>query len=341
MSKIAYLTLIFLSVSSQISAQTSKELVIYTSDSFLSEWGPGPTLKKDFESEYNCKIKWVAAADGAAILARLKIDGSRSKADLVIGLDDSIATTAESLGLFADSTIVSSFSSIEKFHKPSSKLVPYDFGFYSFMFDTEARQKNGKLFRRPSSLEDLLTSEEFSKSILIQDPRSSATGLGLLFWLKSVYGDSFETALSKLRQQTLKVGKGWSESYGLFTKGEAPLVLSYSTSEAYHREVEKTSRYQSLIFPEGHYAVVESAAILKSSKNKTLARSFLEFMLRKKSQQIIASMNWMYPVADITKNLPLAFSVIQKPNKVLSIAPSIIDKNRRAWTAHWEKIFRK
>jgi thiamine transport system substrate-binding protein len=341
MLKITFLTLTLLSVSSQSFATPSTELVIYTNDSFVSEWGPGPALKKNFESECNCKIKWIATADGAAILARLKIDGLRSKADVVLGLDDSTAAAVDSLGFFAESGIPKTSNAIEKFHKHSPKLVPYDFGFYSFMFDTEARQKDGKLFKRPTSLDDLLTSEQFSKSVLIQDPRSSATGLGLLFWLKSVYGDAYEKALSKLRQQTLKVGKGWSESYSLFTKGEAPFVLSYSTSEAYHREVEKTSRFQALIFPEGHYAVVESAGILKSSKNKALAKSFLEFLLREKSQQIIASMNWMYPIINTTKNLPAAFSTIQKPNKVLSLSPSIIDKNRRTWTEQWEKTFRK
>jgi thiamine transport system substrate-binding protein len=298
-------------------------------------------LKKGFESECNCKVTWVAAADGAAILARLKIDGARSKADMVIGIDDSISVAAEALGLFSDSEIVRKFDSIDTFRSKSSKLVPYDFGFYSFMFDTEARQKNGKPFKRPTSLQDLLTSEQFSKSILIQDPRSSATGLGLLLWLKSVYGDSFENALSKLRQQTLKVGKGWSESYSLFTKGEAPFVLSYTTSEAYHREIEKTARFQALNFSEGHYAVVENAGILKSAKNKSLAKSFMEFMLREKSQQTIASMNWMYPVVDVTKTLPAAFAMIPKPIKVLNISPSTIDKNRRVWTAQWEKTFRK
>lgn len=341
MLKIAYLTLTFLFVSSQTTAQTTKELVIYANDSFISEWGPGPALKKSFESECNCKVKWVAAADGAAILARLKIDGARSKADMVIGIDDSISVAAEALGLFSDSEIVRKFDSIDTFRSKSSKLVPYDFGFYSFMFDTEARQKNGKPFKRPTSLQDLLTSEQFSKSILIQDPRSSATGLGLLLWLKSVYGDSFENALSKLRQQTLKVGKGWSESYSLFTKGEAPFVLSYTTSEAYHREIEKTARFQALNFSEGHYAVVENAGILKSAKNKSLAKSFMEFMLREKSQQTIASMNWMYPVVDVTKTLPAAFAIIPKPIKVLNISPSTIDKNRRVWTAQWEKTFRK
>jgi hypothetical protein len=34
--------------------------------------------------------------------------------------------------------------------------------------------------------------------------------------------------------QTVTVTKGWSEAYGLFLKGESDLVLSYTTSPAYH-----------------------------------------------------------------------------------------------------------
>ena len=33
--------------------------------------------------------------------------------------------------------------------------------------------------------------------------------------------------------------QGWSEAYGLFLKGEADMVLSYTTSPAYHIAVEK------------------------------------------------------------------------------------------------------
>ena len=32
----------------------------------------------------------------------------------------------------------------------------------------------------------------------------------------------------------MTVTKGWSEAYGLFLEGEADMVLSYTTSPAYH-----------------------------------------------------------------------------------------------------------
>ena len=53
-------------------------------------------------------------------------------------------------------------------------------------------------------------------------------------------------AWSRLRPRVLTVTPGWSEAYGLFVKGEAPLVLSYTTSPAYHRFAEKSERYAAL-----------------------------------------------------------------------------------------------
>ena len=57
--------------------------------------------------------------------------------------------------------------------------------------------------------------------------------------MKSVYGDKAPEAWAKLKDRVLTVTPGWSEAYGLFTKGEAPMVLSYTTSPAYHMIAEK------------------------------------------------------------------------------------------------------
>ena len=84
---------------------------------------------------------------------------------------------------------------------------------------------------------------------------------------------------AKLQPRILSVTKGWSEAYfSLFLEGEAPMVLSYSTSPAYHMAIDKTERYQAAAFDEGHYLQVEVAAMLKQSKNPELARRFLAFI---------------------------------------------------------------
>ena len=47
-----------------LAAQTP-ELTVYTYDSFISEWGPGPQIEKAFEAECGCDLKFVGAGDGA------------------------------------------------------------------------------------------------------------------------------------------------------------------------------------------------------------------------------------------------------------------------------------
>jgi thiamine transport system substrate-binding protein len=286
----------------------------------------------------------VAAADGAALLARLKIEGSKSKADIAIGIDDALTADAEKSGFFMDIALAAkndSFCRPDVKSNRSKKFVAYDYGYYAFMFDTKAKQKNGRPFPRPKNFADLLASKEFRKNVLIQDPRTSATGLGLLLWIQAIYPKNTETALAQLSEQTLKVSKGWSESYSLFTKGEAPIVLSYSTSEAYHLEAEKQDRYQALIFPEGHYIACENAAIMETTKNANLAKSFLEFMLTRESQQLIAEKNWMYPIIDVNVMLPKAFKTIKKPVKILHTPSNIIAENRRSWVEQWIRAFFK
>ena len=62
----------------------------------------------------------------------------------------------------------------------------------------------------------------------------------------------------RLRPNLLTITDGWSAAYGMFTKGEVPIVLSYVTSPAYHVKYEQTERYKALDFPEGMFRQVES-----------------------------------------------------------------------------------
>jgi len=114
--------------------------------------------------------------------------------------------------------------------------------------------------------------------IVIQDPRSSTSGLGLVLWVKSVYGDKAGEYWKRLAPYILTITKGWSEAYGLFLRGEADMVLSYTTSPAYHIVEENKTNIKSATFKEGHYGQIEVAAVLKSSKQQALAKKFLAFM---------------------------------------------------------------
>src|SRR3546814_12271218 len=97
------------------------------------------------------------------------------------------------------------------------------------------------MMRRPprSTRTDAL----FPYTTLFRSPRSSTPGLGLLLWVRAVYGDDAPEAWARLARKTVTTTKGWSEAYGLFLEGEAPMVLSYSTSPAYHMIAEDEDRY--------------------------------------------------------------------------------------------------
>ena len=75
---------------------------------------------------------------------------------------------------------------------------------------------------------------------------------GLLAEARQVHGVSLgRDAWRRLKPRILTTTPGWSEAYALFTKGEAPMVLSYTTSPAYHMIAENDARYQAASFAEG------------------------------------------------------------------------------------------
>ena len=148
---------------------------------------------------------------------------------------------------------------------------------------------------------------------MIQDPRSSISGLALILWVKKIYGENAGEYWQKLAPKILTVTKGWSEAYGLFTDGEAAGVLSFTTSPAYHIAVEEDITKQAAIFKEGHYPFFELAAKVKSSKNEELASMFMNFILSDKFQDLIPMTNWSYPSAQDKDEWPSVFSDLPQP----------------------------
>ncbi|MCB1756144.1 MAG: thiamine ABC transporter substrate binding subunit [Gammaproteobacteria bacterium] len=304
-------------------------LVIYTYDSFTSEYGPGPKIKDAFETQCGgCSIEFVALDSSAGILNRVRLEGASSKADIVLGLDNNLMAEAQASGLLESAGTDLSALDLPIEWK-SDLFVPYDYGYFAFVYDTE------KLENPPKSLKELVDAPD-SLKIIVQDPRTSTPGLGLLLWVKSVYGDQATQAWIKLRKKIVSVTKGWSEAYfSLFMNGEAPMVLSYNTSPGYHMAIDKTERYQAAGFSEGHYLQIELAALLKNSKNKELGRQFLQFILSEDFQETLPLTNVMYPVIDIGEQLPTEFDTLIKPASTLQFSPMEIRENKKAWIDEW------
>ncbi len=310
--------------------QARETLTVYTYDSFAADWGPGPKVKASFEAECGCTLEFVAIADGVAILNRLKLEGGASKADVVLGLDTNLMTEARATGLFAPHGVTEAQLNLPV-DWADDTFLPYDYAHFAVIYDTE------KMKTPPASLDELVNGDAAQK-IVLQDPRTSTPGLGFLLWMKSVYGDKAGQAWEKLQKRVLTVTPGWSEAYGLFTKGEAPMVLSYTTSPAYHMIAEGSARYQAAAFAEGHYLQIEVAAVVKSSKHAELAKRFLAFMTGPGFQDHIPTNNWMFPAGQMSSALPEQFGKLVSPAKTLLYTSDEVAKSRRAWIDEWLNV---
>jgi thiamine transport system substrate-binding protein len=317
--------LIFTSLSS---AAESPALTVYTHPSFAAEWGPGPAVKAAFEQRCGCQLNYVVLDSGGDILQRLRLEGVSSSADLVLGLDTGTMGLARSTGLLAPHNV-----NLDALDLPilwqDPLFVPYDWGHFAFVYDTE------QLANPPKSLAELIAAPDDLK-IIIQDPRTSTPGLGLLLWMRHVYGNDAGAKWEQLQKKILTTTKSWSDGYfSLFMNGEAPMILSYSTSPAYHMAIDKTERYQAAAFSEGHYLQVEVAAVVASSPHQALAREFLGFMLSADFQRHIPLKNVMYPAIDLGAELPDVFNRLIQPSRTLFFDPSEVAQHRREWVDEW------
>ncbi|WP_394154636.1 thiamine ABC transporter substrate binding subunit [Vibrio maritimus] len=301
-------------------------LTVYTYDSFASDWGPGPAIEKAFEAQCGCDLNFVALDDGVSILNRLRLEGSSTQADVVLGLDNNLMSEAKKSGLLDKHN--ADLSSVSLPNGWSNDIfVPFDYGYFAFVYNKE------KVTNPPKSLKELVEQRDDLK-VIYQDPRTSTPGQGLLLWMKSVYGDDSSAAWQQLAKKTVTVTKGWSEAYSMFLEGESDLVLSYTTSPAYHIIAEQDNRFVAADFAEGHYTQVEVAAKVAGSKNHKLADEFMQFIVSDGFQSNIPTGNWMYPVVD--SKLPEGFENLTVPAKALSFSPDEVASNRKAWIREWQ-----
>ncbi len=303
------------------------DLVVYTYDSFVSDWGPGPQVETAFEARCGCDLEFVGLEDGVSMLNRLRLEGSNTRADLLLGIDTNLTAEARATGLFVPHGLTMKDSALPQ-PWTDDLFLPYDYGYFAFVYNRE------RVKSPPASLRQLVEDER-GPTLLLQDPRTSTPGLGLLLWLRKVYGDQAGEAWAKLAPRVVTVSKGWSEAYGLFLKGEADMVLSYTTSPAYHMMAEQDERFAAARFAEGHYQQIEVAGIVASSEKRVLAREFLEFMLSEEFQRIIPTTNWMYPAALPRAQLPAEFGRLIDPSPALLFADEVVAAQRQNWIDEW------
>ena len=246
---------------------------------------------------------------------------------MVIGLTSDVTAKARATGLFAphgqDNTALTL-----PIEWTDDTFLPFNYGHTAFIYDET------RMVTPPSSFEELLNMPDDVK-IVIQDPRTSISGLALVLWVEAIYGDKAQEAWAKLAPKILTVTKDWSASYGMFTDGEADMVLSYTTSPAYHMFAEEDFTKHAALFPEGHYFMVETVAKVAQTDQPELADKFMAYVMSSEFQAIIPAANWSLPSALPEDEWPDGWSELPLPEKVLfydeAEAAALQDKAIEAW----------
>ncbi|MGD1819221.1 MAG: thiamine ABC transporter substrate-binding protein [Pleomorphochaeta sp.] len=313
----------------------SNEITVYAYDAFCGDWGPGQKVVEAFKEKTGIDVNLVSAGDAIEMLTKAELEKDNPKADVIIGISDDMAVKAYNSDLFDsyDSPVLNDIPEFLQFDK-QNRLLPFDYGNFAFVYDSEKISQADL----PKSLEDL-TDPKYKDKVLLIDPRTSSVGLGLLIWTRELFGDDYLNWWENMKDNALTITEGWSSAYGMFTAGEAPITLSYTTSPVYHVMFEDTTRYQALIFDEGHSATIEGVGILKSSNKKDLAKQFVDFLLTD-AQLDIASANSMYPT-NLATELPKAFDWAPKPQITLSLDANDIEDNLDTWLNEWTEVMSK
>ncbi|MFP4382961.1 MAG: thiamine ABC transporter substrate binding subunit [Spirochaetia bacterium] len=311
-------------------------LVIYAYDSFVSEWGPGPVVIPIFEEKYGIDVTLLSMGDAGQVLSRAVLEKDNPQADIILGIDNNLLPRALKEGVLAQYRSPRMDAVPEKLDlSPDGYLTPFDYGYFAVIYDSE------RIENPPVSMDDL-ADERFSNSLILMDPRTSSPGLGFFLWVISEYGEQgYLEYFRKLEASILTVTEGWDSGYGLFTQGEAPLVLSYTTSPAYHVEYENTDRYRAAVFPEGHYMQIEGLGITAGAKNREAAELFIDFALSAEFQSVIPLTNWMFPVVPGI-SLPESYDYAPRPEESILLDPeqleTPLDNLIRSWVTMMGKI---
>lgn len=297
-------------------------LTVLAPDYFGSSWGPGPAIKDGFEARCGCTLDYRTGD----VLPRLTLEGARLQADAVIGLNTDMTLRARETGLFAPHG--QDLGALElPIDWQDEVFLPFNWGYTAWVYDTT------RLDEAPRNFEELRARDDIT--LIWQDPRSSGSGLALMLWVDQIYGDAAEELWADLSARTVTVTAGWSESYGLFTDGEADMVLSYTTSPAYHIVAEEDETKAAAIFDEGHYFMAEVAGVLAGAAEPGLAQEFMAYILSQEFQEMIAYANWSYPSALPREDWPEAMRDLPLPETALFLDEKEAEARRGAALEHW------
>ncbi len=273
-----------------LSFAKTKSLTVLTYESIASNWGIGSVWKDEFEKTCVCEVKFIAINTGSyEIINRLtRNDINNGDIDIVLGLDNYNIEQAKPFLQEHNLNIKSSIWQDEL-------SVAFDYGFPTLVGnkdDIESLNLKGDNIR----LEDLLKIDK--KYMAIPNPKSSALSRMWLRYLYEMDKENIKENWQEFSKKLIAQPASWDETYFLMIAKEVPITLSYNTSPYYHIKEENNFNIIAINFKEPLIKQVELAAIVKTTKQKTLAQEFLMFITSQDAQKHVPNKQIMYSIIE-------------------------------------------
>ena len=316
---------------------TATSLTIYAYDSLIAEYGLLPKIIDQFEQDNSVTVELISFPDTGSMLNQLLTEQAQPQTDVVMGLDNTNLPTVIANNLLSPYTPqrANDIPADLRFDDAFT-MTPFDYGYVGFVYDSEAIQ-----FTEPISLADLAT-PEYRDKIILEQPGLSSPGTQLLLWTNVALDDTkADTFWRSMADTVLTVAPDWGTAYyTMFLSGEAPIVLSYLTSPAYHIDQEGTHRYQAIPIKEGYVRQLEGIGVSTGNDATELAQAFVDYVLTDTVQNAIPTTQWMFPIFGQSEQWPAAYQQIITPteDQVLPITPESIDQLEQ-WIKEWNSTF--
>ena len=345
MKRLLLLSLLLLAACAPESTTTPstgpETITVMTHDSFsISE-----EVVRSFEEANNAEVVFLPGGDAGSVLNRAILTKDAPLADLLFGVDNTFLSRALEEDIFEsyDSPLLSEIPDTFKLDA-SNRALPVDYGDVCINYDKAYFEENSLAV--PQSLEDL-TKPEYGGLLVVENPATSSTGLAFLLATVAHYGDSFSEYWHALKENGVVVVDGWETAYytnfsGSSGRGPQPMVVSYGTSPAaeviYAETPLDDAPTASITGPDTCFRQIEFVGILKGTRHRALAETFVDFMLGQQFQEDVPLQMFVYPV-NPNAALPDEFTkYAQAPEQTAQLAPDIIAENRDAWIQAWTDV---
>ncbi|MDO5034435.1 MAG: thiamine ABC transporter substrate-binding protein [Actinomycetaceae bacterium] len=298
---------------------------------------PEETIAK-FEEETGYKLTISQLGSGGELVNQLVLSKDQPLGDVAFGVDNISVYRAVSEGVFADEAPeVPAWAAQQQIEGTS--LIPFDQGDVCVNVDHKWFTDNN--LEEPVTLDDL-ADPKYKDLLVALNPASSSPGMAFFTATIGAYGEDWPTYWEKLRDNGVKVTKGWSDAFGVdYSAGEGegprPMMVSYASSPAWSANEELTeSRTGALLDTCFHQ--VEYMGVLNGAKNVEGAKAFIEFMLDVPQQELISEANYMHPINPEAKAPEALVKFGQMSDNPHQVDAKTIAENQQEWLRAWSDL---